>query len=291
MIDPQHVTALVQAALIADSYSLGLHWIYDHDLLDREPLSPDQLHSPLSHWHSTKTAGDLTHYGDQLWHLYQYMQQQNELNIDRYREQWVEFMHHYHGYIDKATAATLDNIRHGIIPSGSSSTELSVTSRIACPLLYSPSPEDYLELVEALTRMTHNSAIAVDCCRFFAHILLDCLQGASISEAVTTHLEGLPPSLRLKGRQGIESAAEDTRTVLRQFGIACDARYGLPGVMHLIHRYQDPMRLLQENVRAGGDSSARGMISLMLMVAEQPHKLHELPDQWFETVFQPKHKN
>ncbi len=291
MIDSQRVVPLIQAALIADSYSLGLHWIYDHELLDRKRLDPEQLHPPLSHWHSTKTAGDLTHYGDQLWLLYQYLQQQDEPDLDRYVEVWAQFMEHYHGHIDKATAATLDNLRHGVTPPGSTSTELSATSRIACPLLYADSPESYLEQVEALTRMTHDSAFAVDSCRYFAQVLLDCLSGTPVTEAIAAHLDVLPPFLRTKAQQGIESAAEDTRVALRQFGIACDIRYGLPGVMHLVHRYQDPVRMLQENARAGGDSSARGMISLMLMVAEQPKRLDQLPGCWLEFIMKRKREN
>ncbi len=291
MIDSQRVASLIQAALLADSYCLGLHWIYDHDLLDRVPVKLDQLHAPLCHWHGTKSAGDLTHYGDQLWHLYQYLKQQDEPEPERYPEALLDFMEHYHGYIDKATAAALDNMRHGITPTGSASTDLSVTCRIACPLLYTQTPEAYLEQVEVLTRMTHDSAIAVDSCRFFAKVLLACLEGSALTQAVAGHLDQLPPPLQMSARQGIASAAEDTRTVLRQFGIASEIRYGLPGVMHLIHHYQDPVRMLRNNALAGGDSSARGMISLMLMVAEQPEILDQLPPQWIETILNRRHEN
>lgn len=284
MMDPQRVASLIQAALVADSYCLGLHWIYDHDLLDSVPLNPKTLNPPLSHWHGTKTAGDLTHYGDQLWHLYQYLQQHGDLDVERYIVQWASFMKHYHGHIDKATAATLDNIRHGITPPGSNSTEFSVTSRVACPLLYADSPESYLGEVEAMTRMTHDSTIAVDSCLFFASILLDCLNGSTIANAVQARLELLPPAMKRAARKGIASASECTHIALRQFGIACDTRYALPGVMHLLHRYQNPVRLLQENALAGGDSSARGMICLMLLVAEQPEKLQQLPNEWLQAI-------
>ncbi|GAA0685051.1 ADP-ribosylglycohydrolase family protein [Marinobacterium maritimum] len=290
MIEPQRVASLIQAALIADSYSLGLHWIYDHELLDRQPLNLNELHPPLSHWHGTKAAGDLTHHGDQLWHLYQYLQQ-DEPDIERYLDIWAGFVEHYHGYIDKATAAAYDNIRHGISPSGSATTELSVTSRVACPLLYTTSNQAYLEQVEVLTRMTHESDIAIASCRFFGAVLLDCLAGTAVADAIVSHLAELPSSLQTSARQGIASADEDTRTVLRQFGIAGEIRYGLPGIMHLIHRYQDPVRLLQENALAGGDSSARGMISLMLMVAEQPKILKQLPPEWIETILNRRQKN
>ncbi|GAA0785267.1 ADP-ribosylglycohydrolase family protein [Marinobacterium sediminicola] len=284
MIEPARVASLIQAALVADSFALGLHWIYDHHLLDSQPLPTDQLNAPMSHWHCTKAAGDLTHYGDQLWHLYQYLQQHQTLDIDHYRSEWSKFMANYHGFLDKASATTLANICQGITPSGSPSTELSVTARVACPLLYAKSSQCYLDDVEQLARLTHDSDVAVASCRFFASVLLDCLNGKSIAESVAANLICLPEALRRVARAGIASSQEDTRTVLRQFGIACDTRYGLPGVMHLIHRYQDPLAMLQENVLAGGDSSARGMISVMLLIAEQPERLQRLPQQWLEAL-------
>lgn len=281
MIDPSRIETLIHAALVADSYSLGLHWIYDHDLLDSQPLDNNCLNPPLSHWHGTKQAGDLTHYGDQLWHLYSHIRQHDALDMDQYRRDWMAFIQHYHGYIDKATAETLRNITHDVTPPGSHSTELSVTARIVCPLLYARTQSDYLEHVEALTRFTHNSALAVQSSQFFASVLLSCLCGTPLPEALTEHLELLPDKLRISAQAGIDSAEQDTVAALRHFGIACDIRHGLPGVLHLISRHRDePTTLLKENARAGGDSSARAMISLMLLIAEDPKRYAQVPTSW-----------
>lgn len=290
MIDHRQIEPLIQAALLADSYCLGMHWIYDQALLDSAPQPVDRLNPPLSHWHGTKQAGDLTHYGDQLWHLYQHLQRHRTLEIDQYRREWADFMDSYHGFIDRASATTLEHIRKQQ-PCSSASTELSVSCRIACPLLYAESEEAFFEDVEQLTRLTHDSPAAVEVCLFFARILLDTLRGRELTDAVTQHLELLSDALQHKARQGIDSANEETRPVLRQFGIACDIRHGLPGVMHLIHRYSDPLPMLQENALAGGDSSARGMISLMLLVAADAERLKSLPADWLATIFNSKQKN
>lgn len=286
MIDRQRATNLIESALMADSYCLGLHWIYDHDLLDSGPLDNSRLNAPLSHWHGAKGAGDMTHYGDQLWHLYRYFLSVSDFDIDLYRQQWSAFMLRYHGYLDKASACTLDNMTHGIEPSGSASTELSVTARIACPLLHNHNPETYLEQVETLTRMTHDSDLAVAASRFLAATLWHCLQGQPLKQAIADRIDSLPSDMQAKVHQGIESAASDTVTSLRHFGIACDIHHGLPGVMHLLHRYSDPVLMLQENARAGGDSSARAMVAILLLIAEHPECFEKIPADWQPTCLQ-----
>lgn len=281
MFDPHTVERLVQAALVADSYSLGLHWIFDVDLLDSEPLDPERLHAPLSHWHGNRQAGDLTHYGDQLLHLYQHVRQQNALDVERYRDDWAAFMARYPGHIDRATAATLDNLRHQQCPAGSCARELAVCVRIACPLPVCRDDEDYLQQVEALTRMTHDAAEAIACSRYFARVLLDCLRGSLLQRALRQRLDELPEALARLAEAGLAAADQDTRTTLRRFGIGSEIRHGLPGVLHLLACHDEPTRLLRENALAGGDSSARGMLALMLLVAQQPQQLERIPRHWW----------
>jgi ADP-ribosylglycohydrolase len=278
MLTPSLTRPLVMAVFIADTYSLALHWIYDHDLLDREPVDPDQLHAPLSHWHGNKKAGDLTHYGDQAWHLYQFLQQHNQFNAVAYRNSWAHFMRHYTGYIDKASAMTLQNISQGIEPAGSESTELSVTGRVVCLLPFVSNKHAFLEQAQALAAITHNSPSTLATTEYLARVLLDCLGGIPAEEALERELHCLPPALQQLVAMGRDSAADDTRQALRRFGIACDLQHGLPGVAHLLCRYRSVPEMLQQNALAGGDSSARAMITAAIMTAQAESP--ELPQHW-----------
>jgi len=68
--------------------------------------------------------------------------------------------------------------------------------------------------------------------------------------------------------EGLRSYAVDTRDAIKQFGQACDVSAGFSGVVHLIAKYQDhPREGLIENVMAGGDSAARGLIAGMVFGA------------------------
>ena len=246
MLTPSLSRPLVMAVFVADAYSLGLHWIYDHDMLDREPLDPNQLHAPLSHWHANKQAGDLTHYGDQAWHLYQYLLQHQHLDVSAYRNSWAHFMRHYTGYIDKASAMTLQNMSQGIEPAGSRSTELSVTGRIVCLLPFVDNKTAFLPQAQALAAMTHNASSTLATTDYLARVLLDCLGGIPAEEALERELQ-----------------------------------HGLPGVAHLLCRHQSIPEMLRQNALAGGDSSARAMITAAIMITQADPP--ELPEHWLPT--------
>ena len=281
-----HATSdlLFKAALIADSYSLGLHWIYDTDLLDREPQEPDRLHPPLSHWHGTKQAGELTHYGDQLVHLQDYCRNHQRIQQSHYQHDWARWMSHYQGYIDKATASTLKRLEQGLAPAGSCSTELAVVSRIIGPLPLSNSRDEYLTQIDALVAATHNAEPTLMTARFFATVLLELLEGRPLLSTLEQNLSLLQPADAERAQQGLASATEETPLALRHFGIACEIHHALPGVLHLLTKYDQLVPLLQQNARAGGDSSARGMIAAILLTASKPDKLKQVPHTLYPAV-------
>lgn len=67
------------------------------------------------------------------------------------------------------------------------------------------------------------------------------------------------------------------------FGQSCDAAEAFPLTLSLALRFADqPKTALIENVMAGGDSAARGLVLGLLMGAAQPD--HEwIPQNWFST--------
>ena len=80
-------------------------------------------------------------------------------------------------------------------------------------------------------------------------------------------------------KNGIESRSFKTTDAVKHFGQMCDVNAAFPGVIHLVARYEDNLReALIENVMAGGDSAARGMIAGMLLGAF--HGLTAIPEPW-----------
>ena len=78
---------------------------------------------------------------------------------------------------------------------------------------------------------------------------------------------------------GLDSRDRDTRETIAEFGQMCSVEAGLPGAVHLIARYGDNYKAgMVENVMAGGDSSARGMMAGMVLAAA--NGMTAIPEAW-----------
>ena len=68
--------------------------------------------------------------------------------------------------------------------------------------------------------------------------------------------------------QGLASSGGETRKTIIDFGQECETEAAFPATVHLIAKYEDDLKeALVENVMAGGDSSARGMLAGMVLAA------------------------
>ncbi len=280
MFDQRIVKELVLSSLVADSYSLGAHWIYDEKQLEQIDFDWNELNAPKAIWHKGKVAGDFTHIGDQAFWLYQYLQNKESFDVLEYIEFWKNKMDIYNGYIDGATRETLENINDEKTPTGSSSTDLSVIGRIAPLLLVSKTKEEFLSNVETLVSSTHNSKEAIVASRFFAILLLEVLEGKVIEEAILELKDKFDTKIQSFIYSGVASKTDDTFEAIRGFGPACDISGGFEGVIHLLCKYDNLKDMLVCNARAGGDSSSRAMVSTMIFMAQPDKSLNQIPSSW-----------
>lgn len=275
MFDRRKTKELILASLVADSYCLGSHWIYDEKQLKSLKVDWENLNAPCAIWHKGKNAGEFTHYGDQINMLYEYATQNETFDLETYIPFWKKRMESYNGYMDGATKKTLENLNSGLTyPNcGSTSTDLSVVGRIAPLMLISKTKKEFLENVEKLVRITHNSQIAIDSAKFFAKVLLDVLEDVELIESIKERKDEVPSNIQKFINEGLTSKDEDTFDTIRKFGPACDISEGLKGVIHLLAKYSNFKEALIKNAQAGGDNSARAMIMAILFVARYGFKV------------------
>lgn len=281
--------AMVLASFAADSLALGAHWIYDTAEIERRFDRVEELLAPgADSFHKGKQRGALTHYGDQALVLLESVAISGEFSLDAFAGAWTTLFADYHGYIDKATTATLDNMRQGLSPSqcGSRSSDLGGAARIA-PLVYRyrNDPATLLAAVHAQTQLTHNNPATLAGAAFIAKVALAVLKGASPAASMEAALEeGVADiDLDIRIRSALDSSAKESRGVIKQFGQMCGIAAALPGALHLILRYPDDLKTaLIENVMAGGDSAARGMVVGMILGARLG--LEALPQSWYEPM-------
>ncbi len=284
----ENYKAAVWGAFVSDALSLGVHWVYNTGVIDKKFGRVERYHDPLASYHKGKQAGDFTHYGDQMLVLLESAGSTRGFDDGRFAQSWRAFFATYEGYFDQATKATLANMDAGreLTASGSDSDDLAGAARMAA--LVAVYPDDRQELVRAAraqTAVTHNNDQVIDSADFFARTVFSVLKGQSPATAVEQTLNDhfadnpIAPLVTM----GLESRDRDTRQTIAEFGQMCSIEAGLPGAVHLITRYSgDLATALVENVMAGGDSSARGMLAGMVLAAAQG--MAAIPDTWISQM-------
>lgn len=266
--------AMVLASLAADSLALGAHWIYDTDTLAREIGRVDRLLAPpQGSYHPTKKRGEFTHYGDQTLLLLESLAETGDFSLADFAERWRQFGTTTTGYLDRASKETLVRFTQGLTAadSGSPSTDLGGPARIA-PLVYRyrNDLDTLLQAARQQTAMTHAGPGTKDGTVFIARCAFAVLHGATAKEAIVAELEqGVGDiDLDLRLRKAVDSVGRDSLAVIKEFGQMCAINAALPAAVHLILRYETDLRqALIENVMAGGDSAARGLVVGMILGA------------------------
>jgi ADP-ribosylglycohydrolase len=281
----ENTKALVMASFVADSLSLGAHWIYDQKKIIQQFGKINRLEKPLpDSFHPTKSAGEFTHYGDQTLLLLTSIAQQSGFNLEHFANNWQLLFADYDGYLDNATQTTLTNFKKNNDPryAGSTSSDLGGAARIA-PLvyLYYHNEEQLIQNIKSQTAMTHNNQLVLECALFFALATIKTLSGVSPVDAIqqTTEESFSDSLLSMLVQKGMASCKKNTSQAIADLGQMCDSNVAFPGAIHLICKYEQNFSYaLVENVMAGGDSSARGMLSGMLLGAF--HGIEAIPSDW-----------
>lgn len=283
MTTPQ--AAMVLASFVADSLALGAHWIYDTGEIERRFGRVDGLLAPAADsYHKGKGRGAFTHYGDQSLVLLASLADHGGFSLEDFARAWRELFNGYQGYVDKATAATLDNMARGLPldQCGSRSSDLGGAARIA-PLLYRYHDDraTLLEAVRAQTRLTHNNPATLAGADFIARVVQEVLHGTTPAAAMEQALEeGVADlDLDIRIRSALDSSGKESRSVIKQFGQVCGIAAALPGALHLVLNFPDDLETaLIENVMAGGDSAARGLVVGMILGAHLGREA--IPEPW-----------
>lgn len=280
MLAKEKIDEIITSVEVADSYSLGSHWVYDEKQLAILPIDWDALNAPQAMWHKGKKAGDFTHIGDQLVWLKEFLEDKNEFDPSLYLNFWKSKMNNYDGYIDGATRNTLININQGKLI-GSDSSDFSVIGRIAPLLLVSKNEDEFVKNVEQFVKLSHNSQDVIESAIFFARLIFRVGDGKNIEQEVLYLKNAFNTFIIENVEKGLKSKDANTFETIRTFGPACGIDEGFAGIIHLLVKYPNDLKeLLVQNAKAGGDTSSRAMIATMVFVADSDNK--QIPKKWFE---------
>lgn len=256
-------------ALVADSLSLGAHWVYDQEeIAEAFPNGITKFAEPLSEYHKTKRAGDQTHYGDQMVMLRDSLEKRGGFDAEDWREDWLAAMECYNGYVDGASRETIK--AEAKSPSGSS--DLGGAARIAPILDLGLELEEAVAAVRAATGLTHGDAVVGDAAEFFTRAAYAVDGGAVFADALErAAVEGGYEKLDVAGHLARVGELEDENflVVAEELGQACGVGQAFPLALYFLLRPEmDFVRTMSDNALAGGDSSARAMLMALLFAAE-----------------------
>ena len=280
------INAMILGSFIAYALSLGVHWVYNTNVIDKKFGRVDGYLDPQTSHHKGKKAGEQTHYGDQMMVLMASLEKDSGFDLERFARRWHQFFDTYTGYFDTATKHTLQHLSEGkgVQEYGSTSDELAGASRVA-PLFqwYDHDNEHLVRAARQQTAVTHNHGDVVDAAEFFVRSAAMVLEGTTplraMEEVVAEHFK--ESAIAALVEDGIDSCEMDTRQVIADFGQMCSVEAALPGTVHLIARYEKEFETaLVENAMAGGDSAARGMPAAMILGAH--HGMEAIPGAWLD---------
>ncbi|ROQ92327.1 ADP-ribosylglycohydrolase family protein [Desulfosoma caldarium] len=281
---------MLWAAFAADALALGAHWIYDPKAIQERFGRLERYVTPgPNSYHPGKSAGDFTHYGDQMLVLLESVAAcRARFDLQDFASRWRKLFANYTGYVDKATKGTLQRFAEGYGPeaSGSASTDLAGAARIG-PILYAmpDDPQACVAAARAQTAMTHNNAMVVEAAAYWTVVTQEVLVGKHPQDALESALQklSLPELFASWVRHGLESASMETEAAVLDFGQSCAVDGALPSVVHCIARYAEDLREgLIQNVMVGGDSAGRGLLVGMVLGAH--HGLRAIPQEWIEAL-------
>ncbi len=279
---------ILLASFIGDALALGPHWIYDQEEIRVKLGRVTSYHAPLAKYHTGKSAGDFTHYGDQTLVLLQSVAEAGGFAPGQFAARWRAFWETpaNTSYRDGATRQTLERLQAGLPPecAGSDSHDLGGAARLGpLFLLRWENAEALLDAARRETAFTHPVAEVVESAEFFGRVVLAVRSGTGIADGLVSVMAAKTwPALSshwlAAARESAGSEATDA-AALKAHGLDCHTNHAFPGICHLLLRYpDDPATALIENATAGGDSAARGLILGLVYGAK--FSVATLPPEW-----------
>lgn len=278
---------LLYGAFAADSLAVAPHWIYDQAEIPQRFGRVAELHTPQEgDYHEGKGRGAQTHYGDQTLVLLESLEAcGGNFVVEDFARRWRHFWKDAKSYRDHATKDTLARLEQGsgLTRSGSDSRDLGGASRIA-PLLLALRNEEEPTIIGAVcaqTALTHATPEVIDAAEFIARMVFLLVRGVTVASALgmasALPYEKLQPLAYLQRAEKVRDLP--TEKAVEELGQSCPLEKALPAVFAILLRHGDNLETaLIENVMAGGDSAARGLVLGMILGAA--HGLRAVPERW-----------
>lgn len=296
-----HVAAIL-GALIADSASLGLHWLYDpariaqiektKGLVFLQPDANDYAEIKGYFAHGNRIAGDSSGYGELCLLMLRHFAQHGQFNRVAYQ---TEYRNHfgpggaYTGYVDSPTRQTLQTLlplKPEEFPQNSGADDDQFAALATIPAVvaaHKGSQEALLTKIAQVVRLTNHNDTAVAAAQYAGSVLLEILHGKTITQALTDELPHAGEKLVSLVEEALQTHVLDSIAIANRFGSSCHVLQGMPIIAHIARHAPDYRTAIEENIRIGGDSCGRAIMLGAIMAAytaQQNDQTSSIPLEW-----------
>ena len=304
---------MLWGALVADAASMGFHWLYDQDRIRevggdrpefRNPTRADYDGVPGYFAHPSRTAGHLSHYGEQML----VMMRAIASNSGYHRTAYVdEFERHFGyggtfvGYIDRATRDTLNAIGRIRIAAGkdadfdqvwaentpgSGDVQVPALSKIP-PIVAAHLGEDSLmDMVEDAVRVTNNNDLSAKFGNYVAGLMIAACETGKTPDlqSFTNSADGIVQDAVSPVFQRL---ADTTQVVTLDIGMPCNLVQAVPSIVHNLATSSSYADGVRKNVLAGGDNCGRSIVlGAVLGAVHGTGGVTGIPTDWISSLNQ-----
>ncbi|MCA9791419.1 MAG: ADP-ribosylglycohydrolase family protein [Candidatus Eremiobacteraeota bacterium] len=257
---------VLRAALAADSLAMTPHWIYDPDkILERFGVVDHLMAPPEGTYHHGQPLGGQTHLGHQTIVLARTLEE--GWNRQRFEQNWRAFWADSTSYKDKATKNALEG-------NLGASDELGGASRIGAVIAAIDDSAEAQRVAAEQASLTHNAEVAQTAAQLTA-LAYSLLEGQALEAAVR---QTFANHEALKRAEGV--LKQRPNEALGELGRDCSLRSALPSVLYFLLTSTSLRQTLIDNVMAGGDSAARGLVLGSLLAASMGPEA--IPRSWLD---------
>ena len=228
---------------------------------------------------------ELSLYGKQMLWLLEYITESKVYDPFVFGDIWKKNMQQHDEYIDKASSDTLVNLKSGrtYLGAGSASHDLSVVGRHAPIIFTLTGMDEMLESIKFHTCLTHMSKEAIDASKYIAEVTLAMIYNLDISNTLQERAKFYGKEIEAEVEKGFSLKDKPFKMVLKTLGTGSDINGALALTVYLLlNHHEDFDTLLQQNLKAGGDSAARGMVAGMILGAR--YGFEKIVPKWIEEV-------
>ncbi|WP_343562023.1 ADP-ribosylglycohydrolase family protein [Kiloniella sp. b19] len=275
----------VFGALVADAATMGLHWLYDPERIQKirdrnggttafiPPLAENFEDTSGYFAHGNRHNGMSTQYGECLALMLDHLcRHDGKLEVAEYQTAFAAYFGaggSYRGYIDRPTSGTLSNLARGQrTPSGIDDDQHPAISTLPALVAAYHGTAELEQAVSDAMQVTNVNETASEYGAIFTRLLTKVLQGNDLLQAMQDEAAAATGETGEKLRDALETPEQSSITYGEITGRACHLPMSVPLMFHILRHGPDFSEAIELNTRCGGDNAGRAIMIGALLGAK-----------------------